>query len=87
MNDTATVRLVTVEGTTLKTLWSESIIEILLDSLRHDKSDAQVIYAVRDLYRKKFKAEYLLNKVSKELGNSFAKRLAGLIKTRPNTKH
>lgn len=55
------------EQTELKTLWSETILEILYASLQKDKSDAQIIDVLKDIQKKGYKPDYIINKVEKKV--------------------
>ena len=62
----------TTQTTISKTLWSETLIEILIDSLEKNKSDKKIIKLLKDLKQKKFKAKYITKKIRLALGEKQA---------------
>lgn len=69
----------TTQTTISKTLWSETLIEILIDSLEKNKSDKKIIKILKELKQKKFKAKYITKKIRKTLGEKQANRVKELI--------
>jgi len=67
------------DATLAKTLWSETIIDLLKIALEKDKSDDQVKEIAKECMQKGFKKDYLVQKITKELGNNAAFRLKQLI--------
>lgn len=65
--------------TIAKTLWSETLIELLIVSLQKDQTDAQITELLKELKQKKFKPDYIVNKVSKSLGEKEANRVKLLL--------
>ena len=65
--------------TTPKTLWTETIFEILLDTLTTDKSDKHVVEALRNLKEKKIKGVVIVSYVDKKLGKKEAIRVKSLL--------
>ncbi len=57
-------------ATIAKTLWSETLIELLIVSLQKGQSDAKIIELLKELKQKKFKPDYIVRKVTKSLGES-----------------
>ena len=57
-------------ATIVKTLWSETLIELLIVSLQKGQSDAKIIELLKELKQKKFKPDYIVRKVTKSLGES-----------------
>ena len=67
------------EGTEIKTMWSESLLETLYVALRKDKEDALVQEIIVDLRAKEYDDEYLINKVKKKVGPTAAVRMKNLL--------
>ncbi len=67
------------EGTEIKTMWSESLLETLYVALRKDKEDALVQEIIVDLRAKDYDDEYLINKVKKKVGPNAAVRIKKLL--------
>ena len=67
------------EGTEIKTMWSESLLETLYVALRKDKEDALVQEIIVDLRAKDYDDEYLINKVKKKVGPNAAVRIKNLL--------
>lgn len=63
-----------------KTLWSETLIEILVESLRKNRPDTEIKNILMELRDKGFKSGYVKRKVEKELGNEAVKRLKSITK-------
>lgn len=70
------------EQTELKTLWSETILEILYAALQKDKSDAQIIDALKDIQKKGYKPDHIINKVEKKVDKQASIRVKNLLKKR-----
>ena len=67
------------EGTEIKTMWSESLLETLYVTLRKDKEDSVVQEVIADLRAKDYDDEYLINKVKKKVGPTAAVRMKNLL--------
>lgn len=67
------------EGTIAKTLWSETVIDMLIMTLKENKSDVKIQELLRECKQKGFKAIYLTDKVRKELGEGAATRVKKLM--------
>ena len=67
------------DKTVAKTLWSETLIDMLIATLKANKSDEQIKGLLRECKQKGFKASYLTGKVRKELGEGAAVRLKRLM--------
>jgi len=65
----------TTQKTIAKTLWSETLIDLLLVSLQKNQTDKQVISLLEELKEKKFKRDYIIGKVNKSLGEKDANRV------------
>lgn len=70
------------EQTELKTLWSETILEILYAALQKDKSDAQIIDVLKDIQKKGYKPDHIINKVEKKVDKQASIRVKNLLKKR-----
>jgi hypothetical protein len=60
---------------TLKTLWSETLFEMLYDALQHDWSSNAIREIVRELAQKGYKVERTMKKVERRFGKDGAQRL------------
>ncbi len=67
------------DKTLAKTLWSETLIDMLCASLKANKSDQQIKGLLLEYKQKGFKASYLTGKVRKELGDAAASRIKKLV--------
>ena len=67
------------DKTIAKTLWSDTLIDMLVASLRADKSDDQIKGLLKECKEKGFKASYLTGKVRKEIDERAATRVKRLM--------
>ncbi len=65
--------------TIAKTLWSETLIDLLIVSLEKNLSDEKVMELLRELKQKKFKRDYIIGKIKKALGEKEANRVKLLL--------
>ena len=65
--------------TTAKTLWTETILEILYQSLKDNKPDAAIRELLNEVKLKGFKPEEIIQKVEKKLGRPASIRARGLL--------
>lgn len=65
----------TDDRTVAKTLWSDTLIEILLAALRKNSADEQVKEIIRELKAKGYKSDYLVDKAGREIDENAARRL------------
>ena len=65
--------------TTAKTLWSETILEILYETLRKNKPDKELIGVLKEVQQKGFKRDYILEKVMKKVDERSATRVRHLL--------
>ncbi len=72
-NDDAT------QQTIAKTLWSETLIDLLIVSLEKNLSDEKVTELLKELRQKKFKRDYIISKIKKALGEKEANRVKLLL--------
>ena len=69
----------TDDKTIAKTLWSDTLIDLLVASLKANKSDDQIKGLLKECKQKGFKASYLTGKVRKELDERAATRVKRLM--------
>ncbi len=62
-----------------KTLWSETLIEMLILSLQKNMSDQKVTEFLMELKQKNYKASYITDKVKRSLGDEDALRVKNLM--------
>ena len=65
--------------TVAKTLWSETLIEMLIVALTKKKSDQQIIEILKELHQKEFKDDYIVGKVDRSMGEIEARRVRALL--------
>ena len=65
--------------TDLRTLWSDTLIEMLQEAVSEDWSDNAIKEIVRELYNKGYKTEQLIAMIDKKIGPNAAARLARFI--------
>ena len=65
--------------TIAKTLWSETLIDLLIVSLEKGQTDEQVISLLKELKQKKFNPDYIVRKVNKNLSEKEANRVKLLL--------
>ena len=65
--------------TTAKTLWTETILEILYESLRKNKDDDTVRNVLREVRGKGFKPQYIFDKVEQKVDRQAALRVKTLM--------
>ena len=66
------------DKTIAKTIWSETLIDILLVALKKNSPDDEIIKLLKDLQRKGFKKFYLIDKVTKEVDEAAGRRVRRL---------
>ena len=64
--------------TVAKTLWSETILEILYETVRRGKSDRDIRKILKDVSAKGFKRDYVVDKVRKLVDEPAAERVRSL---------
>ena len=67
------------QKTVAKTLWSETLIDLLIVALQNKQSDEKVTELLKELRQKKFKRDYIIDKTQRALGNSEASRVRALL--------
>ncbi|OGT83534.1 MAG: hypothetical protein A3H91_12020 [Gammaproteobacteria bacterium RIFCSPLOWO2_02_FULL_61_13] len=65
--------------TTAKTLWSETILEILYETLRRNKPDQELLGVLKEVQQKGFKRDYILEKVARKVDERSATRVRHLL--------
>ena len=65
--------------TDLRTLWSDTLVEMLHEAVNEDWSESAVREIVRELYNKGYKTEQLIAMIDKKIGPNAAARLARFI--------
>lgn len=66
------------EETLAKTLWSETLIEVLVAALRKKSPDDRVVNILKELKQKKLEEDYIEDKIRRELGDLAAIRVKKL---------
>ena len=64
--------------TVAKTLWSETVLEILYETLRRGKGDAEIRKLLKEVKQKGFKRDYVEEKVRKLVHDQAADRVRHL---------
>lgn len=67
------------EKTIEKTLWSETLIEMLIVALIAKKSDETIKGLLDECKEKGFKRSYLIEKIRKDVGESSGKKVKDLL--------
>ena len=67
------------DTTTPKTLWTETLFDILIDELQTNKSDEKIIVALKDLKQKQLKGIVIVSHIDKKLGKEQAMRVKTLL--------
>jgi len=67
------------DKTIAKTIWSDTMIELLCLSLKKERPDSEIKELVKDCRKKGFKRDYLINKVEKEVDHKAATRIRMLM--------
>lgn len=70
------------QQTVAKTLWSETLIEMLIVALQKKQSDEKIIGLLRELREKKFKDDYVVDKIDRSMGPDEARRVRSLLSRR-----
>ncbi len=65
--------------TDLRTLWSETLIELLHDAVREDWSDKAIQDIIKELYNKGYKTEQLMHMLDRKIGPEAANKLARFV--------
>jgi hypothetical protein len=65
--------------TTAKTLWTETILEVLYETLRKNKDDTQLRSVLKEVQAKGFKREAIISKVRKKVDAQAAARVRMLL--------
>ena len=65
--------------TTFKTLWSETVLEVLYLALKYEKPDRDILEILNFIRMKGRKPEYIIRKVYQKLGEEQAMRVKILL--------
>ena len=65
--------------TTAKTLWTETILEVLYETLRKQKDDTQLRSVLKEVQAKGFRREAIIQKVRKKVDAQAAARVRKLL--------
>ena len=65
--------------TDLRTLWSETLVELLCDAVKENWSDKAIKEIIKELYNKGYKTEQLMTMLDKKIGPEAATRLARFV--------
>ena len=68
-----------IKRTATKTLWTETLIELLYSALKKSRNDRRVLKIVYGLKQRGLGAGYLLHRVRKDLGDRAAARLKNIM--------
>ena len=82
MDDKTELDNTTTSTTVAKTLWSETILEVLYESLRKNKPDAAIREVLREVRLKGFKPQYIIEKVGKKVDKTAAIRIKALLNSK-----
>lgn len=66
--------------TSLRTLWSETLFEMLYDAVQHNWSQNALLEIMRELRNKGYKPDRVLKKVERKFGPDAAKKLQLMIR-------
>jgi len=70
-----------------KTLWTQTLVEILYADLQKPKSAATIRETVAGLRAKGFRTYYLIQKVRKDVGDDAAHRLERIVSPQSKASH
>lgn len=79
MDDDTELDNTTTTTTVAKTLWSETVLEILYESLKKNKPDATIREVLREVRLKGFKPHYIIEKVRNKVDGTAAIRVKALM--------
>jgi hypothetical protein len=65
--------------TTAKTLWTETVLEILYETLRKNKDDAQLRNVLKEVQAKGFRRDQIIEKVGRKVDAQAASRVRKLL--------
>ena len=67
------------DKTIAKTLWSDTLVEILLAALKKGSDDNEIRGIIRELHEKGFRKNYVIDKVRREIDDNAASRIRLLL--------
>lgn len=70
------------DDTHRRTLWSLTMLDMLIDALRQERSDAEINEIVEGMKDRGFKAQELVDEASTRVSRKAALRLYGVLKAR-----
>ena len=65
--------------TVAKTLWSETLIDLLIVALQKNQSDEKISGLLKELQQKNFKKDYIIDKIDRAMGDVEARRVRSLL--------
>jgi hypothetical protein len=65
--------------TTAKTLWTETVLEILYETLRKNKDDTQLRNVLKEVQAKGFRRDQIIEKVGRKVDAQAASRVRKLL--------
>ena len=65
--------------TMAKTLWSETLIDLLIVALEKKQSDEKIMELLKELQQKKFKKDYIIDKIDRAMDQHQAMRVKSLL--------
>jgi hypothetical protein len=77
--DDDSTRTQSTTRTTAKTLWTETVLEILYETLRKGKDDTQLRNVLKEVQAKGFKREAIIEKVRRKVDAQAAARVRKLL--------
>ena len=69
-----------LDNTIPNTLWSSTLIDILIDTLNRKRSDAHVTRAIKNLHKRNFSTKYIAKKVFQQIDEESRERMILLAK-------
>jgi hypothetical protein len=61
------------------TLWTATLLDMLIDALRREQADAEILPLVDGLFYKQFSSRYIFSRVRRELSEAASDRLKKLL--------
>ena len=61
------------------TLWTATLLDMLIDALRQGQADAKILPLVDGLFYKQFSSRYIFSRVRRELDEAASERLKNLL--------
>ncbi len=70
----------TTHSTVQKTLWSDTLVELLLAALKKGSADPHIVNLLIEMKDRNFEAKYITSKVRKEMDEQAVNRVKKLMK-------